>query len=364
MAINAYTGLQGSGKSYEATSMVVVPAVKAGRRVVTNIDGISESAIYEYLEKRGGDASRFGTIVHVKNDDVSAPGFFPVEGKPEEPSIVQPGDLVVIDEAWRFWGTDVKMSKEHMEFFRMHRHYTHPETGVSCDVAVILQSISDLHRSLKAVIELHSRTTKLKTIGQPTRYRVELFEGGKLTKAAKFDSFLRKYDPEVFPLYKSYDGIAGTERPIDGRQNVLKNPRVWVIAALMLVMLVGSVWTLVYLYKSRFSKPSEPVPSTGNPAAVAPASSPVHGPAVAPAEQASPTSSLRIAGVVMVRGQPFVAVVDQSGRVRLDTPANFTGYGVLLSGTVEGQRVTTWSGPAIAAQPQAQGPLPLPGVVK
>lgn len=361
MAINAYTGLQGSGKSYEATCMVVVPAVKAGRRVVTNIDGINQDAIYAYLEKRGGNSAKFGMIVHVTNDDVMKPRFFPVDGKPEEPSIVQPGDLVVIDEAWRFWGTDVKMPKEHMEFFRMHRHYTHPETGVSCDVAVILQSIGDLHRSLKAVIELHSRTTKLKTIGQPTRYRVELFEGGKLTKAAKFDSFLRKYDPEVFPLYKSYDGIAGTERPIDNRQNVLKNPRVWAVGALMVVMLAGSIWTLIYLYKSRFSKPAEIPPSPGRATVAVPANSP-SGSVAAPNQPAQPASPLRIAGAVVVRGQPFIAMVDQSGRIRLEGAGNFTGYGVLLTGTIEGHRVTTWSGPAIAVQ-QTQS-IQFPGVMK
>jgi zona occludens toxin len=35
MAINAYTGLMGSGKSYEVVSSVILPAVKSGRRVVS-----------------------------------------------------------------------------------------------------------------------------------------------------------------------------------------------------------------------------------------------------------------------------------------------------------------------------------------
>lgn len=359
MAINAYTGLQGSGKSYEATSMVVVPAIKTGRRVVTNIDGIDQDAIYSYLEKRGGDSANFGVIVHVTNADVMKSGFFPFEGNSVEQVVVQAGDLVVIDEAWRFWGTDVKMSKEHMEFFRMHRHYTHTETGVSCDIAVILQSISDLHRSLKAVIELHSRTTKLKTIGQPSRYRVELFEGGKLTKAAKFDSFLRKYNSEVFPLYKSYDGIAGTERAIDNRQNILNNPRVWVLGTLMFVALVGSILTLAHLYKTRVAKsPEAPVVLSNTSDGGTIVSSSVGS---VPQDQSMPAvSSLRIAGVVMVRGQPFVALVDQSGRIRLEGSGNFTGYGALLIGKIDGHRVTTWSG-SVGATPT---PVQLFGVAK
>ncbi|NTV93905.1 MAG: Zonular occludens toxin [Thiobacillus sp.] len=359
MAINAYTGLQGSGKSYEAVLMVVVPAIRVGRRVVTNINGISESEIYYYLEKRGGDASRFGTVVHVSNDDVTRPGFFPAEAKPDEPSVVRRGDLVVIDEAWRFWGTDEKMPKEHMEFFRMHRQYVDPVTGVTCDVALILQSISDLHRTLKAVVELHSRTTKLKTVGTPTRYRVELFEGARVTKAAKFDTLLRKYEPDVFPLYKSYQGIAGNETAIDSRQNIFKNPRVWAMGVLSLLMFVGSIWTLYYIYgRLTHKKATEPAERP-----VATNTAPLQG-AVSGAQSAPAATSLRIAGIAMVRGQPFVALVDQSGRIRLEAAGNFTGYGSLLSGVVDGRLVTTWSGPAAQGQNAAVLPFAVPGAAK
>lgn len=37
MPINTYTGLMGSGKSYECVSSVIVPAVKAGRCVVIKL---------------------------------------------------------------------------------------------------------------------------------------------------------------------------------------------------------------------------------------------------------------------------------------------------------------------------------------
>ena len=37
MSITAYTGLPGSGKTYGVVQHVIVPALQAGRRVVTNI---------------------------------------------------------------------------------------------------------------------------------------------------------------------------------------------------------------------------------------------------------------------------------------------------------------------------------------
>ena len=52
MPINAYTGLMGSGKSYECVSSVIIPAIRAGRRVVTNVDGINGEAIRAYCEKK------------------------------------------------------------------------------------------------------------------------------------------------------------------------------------------------------------------------------------------------------------------------------------------------------------------------
>src|SRR5471030_3154446 len=118
MAINAYVGLQGSGKSFEVVSSVILDAVCHGLRVVTNVAGINEDRIHEYLvNKRDADIDALGRIIHIENDRILKPQFFPDEEKPELESIVLGGDLVAIDEAWRFWGTDNgKLSHEHMQF--------------------------------------------------------------------------------------------------------------------------------------------------------------------------------------------------------------------------------------------------------
>ncbi|SUX73736.1 Zonula occludens toxin [Citrobacter freundii] len=42
MAISAYIGIPGSGKSYEAVCNVIIPAFTSGRRVVTNIYGLQK----------------------------------------------------------------------------------------------------------------------------------------------------------------------------------------------------------------------------------------------------------------------------------------------------------------------------------
>ena len=99
--VTAYTGTQGSGKTYEVVANVILPAVAAGRRVVTNVAGLQELEIYTYC-RDVLESEKIGRIVQVDNDDVVKPEFFPVEEKDVlfgrfEP-IVRGGDVVVLDE--------------------------------------------------------------------------------------------------------------------------------------------------------------------------------------------------------------------------------------------------------------------------
>ncbi|MFM1433993.1 zonular occludens toxin domain-containing protein [Yersinia enterocolitica] len=103
MAISAYIGIPGSGKSYEAVCNVIIPAFTSGRRVVTNIYGLQKDKITE----RYPDAT--GEIIVVDNDDVLKADFFPFKGG--EGSFCQFGDLIVIDEAWRINGNEKQTDK-------------------------------------------------------------------------------------------------------------------------------------------------------------------------------------------------------------------------------------------------------------
>lgn len=342
MAINAYTGLMGSGKSYEATASVVLPAVQSGRNVVTNIDGISEDAIHAYLIKKGANADKLGHIIHVSNDDVMRPEFFPDETKPDLKAIVTAGDLVVIDEAWRMWGNDKRLMPEHMQFFRMHRHYTHSDTGVSCDVALLVQSIGDLHRNLRAVVEMTARMTKLKTIGVSKGYRVELYEGAKVTMASRFDYYIRKYDPEIFPMYKSYAGGNGSEKAIDDRQNALKNPRFIAFGVIGLVGMMAGPWYLASLWSDGFGmgSPKESTDQESHPQLPL-GQQPM---TTSPLPNRTADSTLRVAGEVIINESRWVVVVDREGRPRLENPAFFVGKGIMQVGNIDGERVASWTG--------------------
>lgn len=352
MAISVYTGVMGSGKTYEVVRYVIAPALAAGRRVVTNIAGFDYDAAYEFcVERLGGKPGQIGEILVVDDDAVQSPSFFPVEDVPT--STVRPGDLVVIDECWRFWGADAPISDASLEFFRKHRHLTDPVSGVACDLVVITQAIPDLHRKLKNVIELSFRAKKAKSLGLNSIYVVEMWEGVNQRRKS-VSAQTRKYDQAVFPLYKSYSGAtgaAGREMAVDSRQNILKSWRFVVVIPLALGFLAFAIWNTY----SFFSPRRGPVPVTDD-AGHEPASAGLPGkgdrvataaivPVRALAASPSPSREWRLSGFVSFDDRRVVLLINNAGRVRYVSPSMFKfSDGRPVTGVVDGELVTEWTG--------------------
>ncbi len=350
MPINAYTGLMGSGKTYEVVGFVILPALLKGRRVVTNIEGLDYEKIKAYLHEKHPDA-KLGELVTVTNDQVEAEGFFPSKDGQED-AVVKGGDMVCLDEAWRFFGTGVKLRPSTMVFLREHRHYTDPKTAVSCDLVLMLQSITDLQKVVKNVVELTFKTQKLKTVGLNRRYRLDMFEGTDMKLSRRADTFQKGYEKSIYDLYHSYAAGTGKEVAIDTRQNVLRNPRNIAMMVGVLVLFIAGAFALNHLY-SRYAKPKpDPLAAAGD--GTAPGAAPGAPAARAPAAPAAPPKPLdseawRLAGrIVTPRGERAV-LVGSSARVRVEDPAMFMGYGWDRKGMIEGERVSAWSGPAVGA---------------
>jgi zona occludens toxin len=369
MSINCYSGLQGSGKSIEVVSTVILDAVMEGRRVVTNVAGIDEDKIHEYLvNKREADSEKLGRIVHVTDERIMQPQFFPDEKKPQLESVVKGGDLVAIDEAWRFWGTDNgKLSHEHMQFFRMHRHYVHPETAVACDVALITQDVTGLHRSLKNVIELAFVMQKHKSLGFSKRYRVDVHDRWKINTKTRIAQYQKRYNSEIFPLYQSYAGGQGLESTMDKRQNILGNRTLWIYGAgfLVLALICGfSTWRFFHPPGSDKAL-AQKAGSSSAQAGCASGSFSAHGcvgaDATASAKVGLPpfSGNWHVVGEYQNGDSRWVVVAGQDGRLRVESPSVFSSSGVVIVGDIDGSRVARWTG-QIQRGPMIQAPEILP----
>lgn len=346
MPINAYTGLMGSGKSYECVSSVILEAVRRGRRVITNVADIDSDAIRAYLhDKHGDELEKLGHVVHVSNDTVSSPEFF-CHGT-EVDTTVQPGDLVCIDEAWRFWGCDCKIAQEHKIFFREHRHYVSPVTKVCCDLVLMVQDITDLHRILRVVVEMTFRTVKLKSLGLSKAYRVEVYEGYKLNAKTRVNTFPKKYDKAIFPLYSSYTGGTGKEHQIDDRQNLLKDWRLWaLVIGTIIVFAVGfyNMW--------KFFHPEPVTPGAKESAKALPAATQQNQTSGGKAQsQPEGMSRWRLTGYLQKPDGTLLISLHDGKHFRTIKATSFAIDGLTTSGYVDGEMVAFWSGSELETTP-------------
>lgn len=337
MAINVYAGLQGSGKTYEVVSSVIVPALAKGRRVVTNVEGLQLDKIRDHI-RASDPESPVGQIITITNEDIGKPGFWATDDT--DSAFIHGGDLVCIDEAWRFFGTGCKLSPDMMVFFREHRHFTDKDTGQTCDIALMLQSVSDLHRNVKSVVEASFKTHKLKSVGMPSRYRLDMFEGADQRATRRVNTWQKKYSADIFGLYSSYTSGTGQETAIDARQNVLRDPKVWGTMLLSLVVIVAALYAMRHLY-SKYRGEAPPA------AASAPAAGATPGAPASPVVRIpapSPAGNWRHVGYIGPLSRQQDVALSPGGPMLLSTGC--TGIRSNRECSHEGERITTYSGPS------------------
>lgn len=349
MPINVYTGLMRSGKSYEVVSEVIVPAIRRGRDVVTNVDGISEERIHSYLKEKypKDEHQDYGKINRVTNEQVFREDFLPYyddEKNAHTDTIVQPGDLVAIDEAWRFWGKGMKIHKNHQSFVLEHGHFTHPKTNVACDMVLMIQDMSTLHPFIKNVVAFSFRTTKKVSLGISKLYSLNMWEGKALTKANHIGQWTRTYKKEIFPLYSSFKGGAeGVLVNADKRQNIWMNWKIWAGFALLLVgAIVGgrNAWKFFHRESEKSNSDVAEKVSSRSPSSASSAS--------APLKAASIYSDVwRITGTFYAQRKQWVVMTNAAGAIRVDSPSMFQNTGYAQIGEIDGGKVTVWSGNSI-----------------
>ena len=213
-------GIPGSGKSYEAVAFHVLPALKSGRKVITNlplqIDQIRAinpdwAALIEVRKfpqpirgtwdadaaSRGEMAFRLFEDGHTENPpDVPVFGHvwdFYDEWRGEGGI----GPLYVVDECHNAWPKGLMPSKELKEVIqwaKLSRHF-------GADVTGITQSWRDVHGSLSILLASLIKLRKADILGKKGEY-IRRVHGGY--RGAELSRETRKYDPTIFPFYKSH----------------------------------------------------------------------------------------------------------------------------------------------------------------
>ena len=169
--LTAVVGPPGSGKTYEVVNFEILPALRRGRRVYTNV-----AMEWDLLEEEG-----LGSLcvedLPPKVDGASVPVDAIREwwgnGIDGEPAKFEVGSLVVYDELHRCLPTGAKQNEypQWRDFFAMHRH-----AGV--DVIMILQN----HAQVPAWVRNQVERSKFCV---PKRYLGKLWEDAYFVRACE-----------------------------------------------------------------------------------------------------------------------------------------------------------------------------------
>lgn len=352
MPINAFGGGPGTGKTYGVVEHVILPAIAQGRFVLTNIDGLNVEAIYEYVVEKYGNLEKPICIGHIRSCGRGRPGdddFFPGDASLDKPCPVPDlvidrvvgGDLVVIDEATRYWPMGEKVTKEAQFFFREHRHFSN-EVGHTCDLVVIDPDLMLLARPLRGKIELSSITHKPKGLGL-NKYTVRMFRQCKLTGKPQSVGGPYSFKPEVYALYRSYSHEGAKETAIDGRQNILRSKFLWSYVAFLVSVLGFGGYFLWGYFHPAASVPTDVGAGPGVLTHVPGQSHQLAPVAAAAAPPVAVSQQWRLVGSYSGPGGSWVVLADPDGRIRMESPSVFTG-GLVAVGQVDGATVTRYSG--------------------
>lgn len=236
MSIYAYVGMPGSGKSYDVVANQILPALKSGRTVVTNVP------------------LRLDAVRAVVPDpDVRE---FPTEQIQASPELIDqyaiPGCVLVLDEVWRLWPAGQKAHQVPEPFRKLlaeHRHMVDANEN-STQIVLVTQDLAQIGAFARQLVEQTFYHTKLTHVGASGSYRVDIYQGPQTgpnpPKQARLREIFGRYSKDVFALYESHtqrtnklDGTGGAnEKSADRRGVIWKRPG-FILGGVVCVALVA-----------------------------------------------------------------------------------------------------------------------------
>lgn len=222
MAIDAYTGLPGHGKSYGVVEHVIIPSLKQGRHVVTNIPLQIDALLAEFG----------GTIAQLPAD------WFE---RRDLADLTPNGCVLVLDELWRRWPKGQKTNAAPLEdkaLLAEHRHRV-DDKGQSMRVVLVTQDLEQIATWVTLLVETTYRIVKK----SKKYYRVDIYRGAAKGQRPPKTALLRQtagtFKPTVWCYYQSAtqsaSGEVGDESKADGRASLLRSWGLWGLVAIMLV---------------------------------------------------------------------------------------------------------------------------------
>src|ERR1035437_4606511 len=264
--INLLLGAPGGGKSYEAVVYHVLPAVKRGRLVITNLPLLVDafesvepgcSKVIELRDKtlavdpgknvatveaRSPYARKFSSRAFANVEEFASPWRM-TDGT---------GPLYIVDEC-HFALPRLGTVQAVEEWFSVHRHY-------NCDVLLITQSAGKISAAIKDLVQVVYKVRKAVAFGRPTKYIRKVLDG---VNGAEIAVTEREYKKQMFMLYRSHTlGVEVDEQAVeDVSPFIVKFKRATL--AVFALMVVAVVW-FVFSYQKKAVVKAQSSPFTSS----------------------------------------------------------------------------------------------------
>ncbi|NNN24667.1 zonular occludens toxin domain-containing protein [Pseudomonas nitroreducens] len=222
MAITAYVGKPRSGKSFSVVKHVIIPSLKQGRHVVTNIPLQVDMLLGDF----GGFITQLPKDWYSRDDLMT---FIP------------PGCVLVLDEVWRRWPAGLRQNAARLEDRELLAEHGHrvDDKGNSMRVILVTQDLNQIASFAKTLVDETFRVVKL-TKGT---YRVDIYEGSvegeRPPKSLLKRQAYGKISKDIYVYYssatQSVTGDIGDESKADDRGNKFKSP-------MLIAVLLGTVY--------------------------------------------------------------------------------------------------------------------------
>lgn len=225
MGVYAVCGVPGSGKTLYLLKKFFIPALKAGRNIYTNIEGLNVDRMAEIFEFDGMSANR---LVHQLNSDedpekdVERIRYFYVDKDTGEQR--PDNSIFIIDEAQNYFGSrDFKenFSNDLIKYITRHRHYGH-------DVVWATQVIESVDISFRRNTAITYALRRMEHLGAKNSSFVYIFDRCDLDRK-HLSRQVFGFDKKYFACYDSYVAPNVTEKR-KSYNVLLHSPFVWLAA--------------------------------------------------------------------------------------------------------------------------------------
>lgn len=202
------SGLPGAGKSLNAIKRYIAPALKAGRKVWSNIDGLNLLRLSIYCKQEPQKVEKLLRIEEFSTQKIL--------------DTAERNSLLVIDEAQQIWGNrDYKTeeNKQILSWLQKHRHY-----GI--DVVFLTQNIDQLDIGIRRLCGVHYRIIRLTNVGLSSMAKVNVFPdamGSEQFRPLAVESW--DIDKRIFTVYDSYEDASVSESK--SRISIWKSKKLW-----------------------------------------------------------------------------------------------------------------------------------------